>query len=183
MKKQETIFIFAVACILLLIVFTIVFLAFRPEKSVDQLPITPPPSLSGSKTPTATPEPNTVSFDSKSEKILMDKLITKQPLSEQDSLARTHILSLLPSGSSSGVVYQNANVRIEYIEPVDEFKAQILTTNIDQAKEDAVNWFKENGFSQKGICDLPLNFIMSIATARYIHDNGITFNVLPKECQ
>jgi len=182
MKKTELIFIFAVAGTLLVIIFVIVWFAFQPTNSTEQA-TTPTPTLSTSKYPRTTPQPETVSFDAASEKKMMDKIINKQPLSDQDTTARTRVLTFLPPNSSSGVVYENNNVSVEYIEPIDEFKARILTTNIDQAKEDAVNWFKMNGFSQQGICDLPLNFIMSIDSARYVQENGIIFNVLPKECQ
>ncbi len=178
MKRKENIIILGFAGILLCIIFIIVFLAFQSGGSINQPSLTPTPSITS--TPSLTK--NNILFNAEAERKLLDKLIKRESLSQTDALVKTKILSILPSGKESGVVYQSSSVVIEYVAPVDQFQGQIVIHNLDQAKAEAVAWFKSQGMGIKGICDLPLNFFMNIETARYVQVNKIVFSVLPNEC-
>lgn len=176
MTKRYKIIIGIVGTILLLLIIGLVMIAFQA--------VTPPEE--SQPTPTLVPSPTTVKqvlFDKESEMLLLDKLINRETLAENDAAVKSRILTNLPAGKTSGVVYQSGIVRVEYILPVDEFKAQILSTSIDQAKKDAVQWFQQQGMSAQGICALPLNFYLQTNVARYLKENQIVFNLLPNECQ
>ena len=82
----------------------------------------------------------------------------------------------------AGVLTDGPDFRIDYIAP-DFFQVEIKTTNIFDARENAVAWFKEKGFSEEDICKLPVTFYLDAEVARKLEGSGIVFNALPDFCR
>ena len=78
-----------------------------------------------------------------------------------DEAAKERLLAQLPNGQHSGNLYQSSIVSIDYVQGPDLFQVEVLTTNVAQAKAQAVAWFEQKGFSQEGICHLPLSFYLN----------------------
>lgn len=110
---------------------------------------------------------------------MLEKIKNRQPLSESDITAKQNLLKLLPRGKNSGTIFQDDRFTIEYIEAPDLFKVEILNDDIDSTKASAVQWFYDNGFSQQGVCDLPLGFYLNYELAKRVEGE---FNPLPEDC-
>ena len=196
-RRQEDYIIIILALILVIIIFGIVYmLLFQPPQQPSKQNLVIPtayPTQEEAPSPTqevspdeagsAPPHEDIVTFDHQAEIKLLDRLKNRRALSETDSFAKATILTFLPSGESSGIVYQTSTILVEYIEPVDEFQVTIFTTNILQAKTEANLWFRIHGVSQQGICDLPLNFLPGAGLIDYLRETRTIFNSLPNECQ
>ena len=183
LKRNENIFIIVVSASLLLIVFLIAFFSFQTSKKAPELTYpTPIQQAEASVTPLPSTTPNKVRFDQATEKRLLEKLKNRQPLTTEDAAAKARILAQLPQGETSGIIYQSNNIIIDYVEPVDEFQGEITTTNIATAKSEAVLWFRAQGMSQKGVCDLPLNFYPSYEIVHYLNQQNTVFYSLPEGC-
>ena len=183
-KRKESLIILVLSITLIAVMFLIAVFALSPNrKTGSDLPY-PTPILAPTTIPTITPLfiKTRVRFDPSTETRLLNKLKNRQPLSPEDISAKTKILSFLPSNEKSGIVYQSTNLIIDYIEPVDEFQGEIKTKNVSQAKTEAVEWFKAQGMSQKGICDLPLNFYPNLDIGAYIIQQNAVFYSLPDGC-
>jgi hypothetical protein len=103
-------------------------------------------------------------------------------LSQQDSLAREKLLLKILHGNYSGVVYESKRVRVEYIQSVNRFNAEILTPNTSQTKQEVSTWFQNNGISQQGLCSLPLIFHLGMDIENQMGESAKTFNPLPDGC-
>jgi hypothetical protein len=113
---------------------------------------------------------------------LLDKVNNRQELSESDITVKNKILSSLPTGETSGTIYQTQDVTVQYIQSFNLFQAEITTTNISSAKTAATNWFINQGMSRQGLCDLPLSFYLNFSVKNQLPDNGASFNPLPEGC-
>ena len=69
------------------------------------------------------------------------------------------------------------------MDAADDLNVEITTTNIDQAKAEAVAWFVSHGLSQTGICDHPVSFMLNYNIADELQGSSIIFNPLPPDCQ
>jgi hypothetical protein len=116
------------------------------------------------------------------EKKLIDLISNRRKLSFSDQTAKTYLKSLLPAESQSGFLYESSKFNVEYINSPDLFKVEILNTDITSVKEQAVLWFKSKGFSQEGICNLPLSFYLNFDISKQIKDTQGVFNPLPEGC-
>ncbi len=183
-RRKEDIVIVILGLVLVIIMFTILFLSFTTKQNV------PVQQLTQRSLPTATATPTTPSrsvgpplaYDVTASQKLLDYFNNRRTLSSQDIAAKTTILSLLPSGEKSGVVYQTADFKIEYIHSADMFLIEILTPNIQMAKNEAETWLKEQGVSQRGICILPVEFYMNYNIANQLRQQNIIFSPLPDGC-
>jgi hypothetical protein len=115
-----------------------------------------------------------------SEQKLIDKMENPTPLVSSDQQAKDAILS--PLGGKSGDLYSSPNVIISYISSAKIFQGNILTVNVDQAKQEAVSWFQKQGMSQTGICNLPLEFYLNWDIANDPQLNNTVFDTLPPGC-
>lgn len=82
----------------------------------------------------------------------------------------------------AGTLSDDPNFRIDYIAP-DIFQVEIKTTNIVDARENAIAWFKDKGFSGDDICNLPVTFYLSGEVAKQYEGSGLVFDSLPEFCQ
>lgn len=114
------------------------------------------------------------------QKKLLDYTQNRRQLSVEDEEVKFQILSTLDT--SSGIVYQNENIVIEYIRSADLFQVEILTTNIDIAKEEAVSWFKNSGLSDQGVCDLPISFYLNFDIKNQMGAAAESYSPLPQGC-
>lgn len=143
-------------------------------RTPDTISVTTIPQLSPTITSPILPEEDP-------QKKLLDYIQNRRPLSEADTKAKTYILGLL-QGKTSGIVYQNRNYTVEYIQSADLFQVEILTSDTDAAKDDASLWFKNQGISDQGICNLPISFYLNFDVKNEIGETASSFNPLPRNC-
>ncbi len=179
--KKENYLLITFGVILLGIIFVLAFLALSTSPSTQQQKPTISPPLFLSPTLKAN-EYSPIYYPPLPEKKLMDTLEHRPQLSDEDILAKRKILSLLPKGERSGILYQSTNVIIDYTQPLDIFQVEILITNIDQAKTEGSTWFTTQGMSQKGLCDLPVQFYINKNVAEKLRGLHISFSPLAPGC-
>jgi len=192
-NKKSTILLIIFAVILLCIVIVIASMTLTASPTTKQqsypYPTRSQASSSGENKNNPSPtlaDTNSippVHYDDAGQASLLDKVEKRQPLSTDDAAIKTIILSLLPSGEQSGTLYQSENVSIDYLFAPDVFQVEILTTNIDQAKKEAHNWFLTKGLSQKAICNYPVQFYINFDIAQQLRGKNIDFNPLAPGCQ
>ena len=125
------------------------------------------------------PVPN-VKYDKQKTNELINKSQTRRPLSPEGEKAKEGLISGL--GNTSGRIFANNNIRIDYVQSPDLFQAEILSNNVDSAKEDAVFFMLSQGFTNSDICNLPLSFYLSSKVSSELKDSNIVFNPLPDGC-
>ena len=92
-------------------------------------------------------------------------------------------LLLQPLKGGAGTISEGAQFKVDYLLAFDVFEVGIKTTNIFQAKEGAITWFKEKGFNEKDICNLPVTFYLVSGVAQEYRGSGLIFNPLPDFCE
>lgn len=176
--KKEQYLIIILAVTLLAVASSMIFfiLTATPQQppSATPAPTIPTSFISNPKLPVRYDKPT---FDK-----LVDRVENKRQLAEEDIAAKNRILSILPDGKTSGVLYNSPEIIIDYTSGVDLFQVEILTTNIEGAKEMGAMWFIEQGVSQKGICDLPVDFYLNWEVANELRGRNITFSPLAEGC-
>ncbi len=178
--KKQDIFVILLALVLVNIILTIVALIFLQNKNASpsrNAPITAFPS-----SPSELENNYTLKYNTEAHSKLADILINRPAISQQDNDAKANMLQTTVKGFNSGIVYETSNVRVEYVESVDMFMAEILTPNIQAAKDETNIWFREKGISQKGICKLPIMFYVNKAVIEELKTQNTEFNPLPNGC-
>ena len=160
------IIIFAIAALLFSPRYKPIFLTELPKQQTNSM-------QSGSPTKAQTGDPQSR---------LIERVKNRQPLSQSDLAAKDYILSRLKVGSKSGQLYTSETVHIEYISSADLFQAEIMTNNVEKAKLEAVQWFKDQGFSQDAICNYPVSFYLNYEIKLSLDESAETFNPLPPDC-
>lgn len=92
-------------------------------------------------------------------------------------------LLLQPLKGGAGTITEGSQFKVDYLPAFDIFEVGIKTTNIFQAKEGAIAWFKERGFNEKDICNLPVTFYLVSEVAQEYRGSGLIFNPLPDFCE
>lgn len=184
---REYYFVMLLGVILVIIVFLIMIISFQasdttnvPTHRIIYSPTAPPITSPSTIPHTRPPLLHNINIQAASELVTREEYRT--PLSQPDAQAKANILKLLPSGQTYGTVYSSNNIDIEYLQSLDLFDVYILTIDVASAKKEAENWFKQQGMSQQGICDLPLGFYLSPDTANLIKNTNFIFNPLPDGC-
>lgn len=129
------------------------------------------------------PKPKTpviITYDDQKRDQLVDKIAGKKKLSLQDLQVKDKVLTSL--NNKSGVVYNDPSYITVYLSAPDIFQVEISTTDYQRAKTDATEWFKAQGFSFDGICNLPIQFYLSAQTKFDLQNKDINFNPLPEGC-
>lgn len=185
MKRTKTDYLlFSFALILVGVVFGVVYFAFRPGPDKQSIQATPTPTIGQSK-PLPDEEVQTkpaISYDDNGEEKLQEILSTRPPLSDEDILAKSRILTLLEEGEVSGVVYASSTIIIEYVQSANVFMVEIRTTDIIAAKKEAVAWFTTQGMSQDGICKAPVEFYLNTDIAEQLRGTNTTISTLAPGC-
>lgn len=177
--KKHVYLLLAFASVLLFIIIAIM-VATLQSPSVEE------PEPTTFTTPIPTPVANQgvppVSYKSDDTDRLIDKVQNRQSLSPQDVEAKQKILLVLPLGAKYGYVFESETVRLEYLSSPDVFMAEILTQDIAKAKTDAVTWFRSQGLSKEGVCNLPISFYINYDVAQLLRDKNIAFSPLAEGC-
>ena len=177
LKKKEDYVLIGFACVLLGIVFGILVIMLQTK------PASPAQNTISGVTPSPILQTKPlVLYDESAQGRLLDKVINREPLKTGDTVARQNIISLLPQGQTSGVIYASQNISIEYVQSADMFTAEILGVDISQAKADANIWLRSEGLSQTGICNLPLMFYLGPDAIHYLEQTHVVFSPLPNGC-
>lgn len=185
---KENYFVLGLGVILVIIVFSIAIISFQgsTQTSVNSpSAFSSNPSLKVSVAVSPTPEPNTqppITYNIPASQKLLAREEQRIPLLNSDTQAKNKILSLLPSGQTYGTVYSSNTINIQYVQSLDLFKVEVLTVDVQAAKIEAETWFKQQGMSQQGICDLPLGFYLSWDTSTILKQTNFIFNPLPDGC-
>lgn len=182
---REYYFVIGLGFILLIIVFFIAFIALQNNISTsptNQYTYSHPTPIQLNQTSIPHTNPMLHNLDIKAASQLVTREEQRTPLSQADIQAKNQILKLLPSGQNYGTVYSSNNIDIEYVQSLDLFDVNILTPNVASAKKEAENWFKKQGMSQQGICNLPLGFYLSPAVANLLQNTNFIFSPLPDGC-
>lgn len=105
--------------------------------------------------------------------------IQSQPLASDKEAIKNRLVSPL---GEAGVLIENEDFRIEYYSP-NLFQVVIKAVYVAEAKDEAMNWFKKQGFSEKDICDLPVTFSLTPEVERKLKGSGFIYSALPDFCQ
>ena len=183
LKKEDMItVIFGI--ILVFIVMGIVIILDKTKQT------TPPPKPLPTAAPNATPQPTTPAlngrpvllYDAKAQDKLLTAIENRQTQSQDDRFAKAQILSQLPEGQQSGILFSSPQIQIEYVHSPDLFMVEVLTTDIKSAKDAANVWFRARGLSQKAICTLPVEFYMNYDVANQMRQTNVIFSPLGNGC-
>lgn len=180
-KKKEDYIPIVFGLILMGIVFLISYFALSQSRPEPQS-IAPTPTLIPTSTVSQSGTEPQVRFDKEAQQRLLEKVNKRPPLSVADKAAKEKILSKLPAGKLSGILYETTNTNIEYVSSADLFMVEIKTIDVAQAKADANVWFRSQGISQKGICDLPVMFYLNAQVLENIHNINIQFSPVGTGC-
>lgn len=171
-------FVILLACVLLVITFTIAYISFttkaEPAKTFIPLPTVAPTVISTAPLP--------VMLDNSAESRLANILTHRPPLSAADSAEKSSMLTNFLHGTNSGILFKNNDVQLEYVQSADMFMAEIYTTHTIQAKTETVNWLLGEGFSRQGICDLPVMFYLDPTVTQELQGQDVIFSPLANGC-
>jgi len=174
--KQDY-FVIIFAAILVVIVFSIVYISLTtkpPAQTTNNPPI---------QNPTITqPDNLPIQYDNAAEDRLFQKINNRPTLTPADQQQKGDTLNTILHGFNSGVLYETDDVRVEYVQSADVFMAEIKTQNLIKAKVDANTWFLHQGFSQEGICNLPLMFYLDPQVSDELQGEDVIFSPLPPSC-
>lgn len=137
----------------------------------NNLPSLPP---SSQDIPPAAYEPAKLNQD-------YQRIINRQPVSSSDQTVRTNLINSV--ANQTGILEQSNDFIIEYVKAPDAFMIQILTDDTESAKTAAQNWFKQQGLSDSGICNLPIVFYLSRSVSASLVNRNMQFDPIPKGCQ
>jgi len=132
--------------------------------------------------PSLSPAEESPSPSISSQQKMLNMIQNRRPLSQADLLAKQRILTLFPSGQDSGTLYKTQDITIDYVHAADLFQVEIDTTNVEQAKSEAIAWFSQHGVSQQGICDYPVTFYLNFQFGQQLREQHKSFNPLPDGC-
>lgn len=179
--RREYLIAIFFGAVLTCIIIAMAFLTLSPretEQGPSPTPIAPNQTPRSPQTKTNPP----IQYEQDATKRMLDKLNTRPPLTPSDTAARKKILSFLPSGQISGVLYNSPTVTIDYTSAADQIQVEILTVDIAQAKRDATSWLRSQGLSQRGICDLPVVFYLSSDVLNQVRNKNFTLSPLAEGC-
>lgn len=178
-RKKEDYLVIVFALILVIIVFTLIYISIVNNEKTTVLP-TPTPQPSPTRA-TTNGKP-TLLYNVEKQNKLLEYVRKREPLTNNDMVAKANILSTLPQNQKSGVLMESKNIKIDYTASADLFQVEILTTDIQAAKNEANIWFRARGISQKAICTMPVGFYLNFDIANEIRNTDIIFDPLGNGC-
>jgi hypothetical protein len=186
--KSKIVYFYLTIAIILLTIITIIIgvLLTQPEQTPTQTPTSSPTQAPTSTTPLSKVTPTTtrtnppVIYNQEKTNQLLNIVKTRPQLSDNDKRVRGEIIA--PLRNQSGNLTTTTMYKIEYVKTADAFLIEITSINISQAKNNAVQWFREKGISPEGICNLPVSFYLSRNAANSLKEMGGIFNPLPENC-
>lgn len=128
----------------------------------------------GQKAPSVTPSPpiapNTI--------VPPQKEPQELPKTIQE-IRKTILSKQIEDRSGDIILFENENYQIAYIPAPNVFFVTIYKDPATQFKQEAQNWFKDFGFKQEDLCDLPVRFVLGNFEIRKTNP---TFTSLPDGC-
>jgi hypothetical protein len=179
-KKSDYISLIFAFILVLILFATLLYSFFAPRTIPSQNVPDPTPTQTEQikrLTPTPTQKPL---YQKQAQEILINRLENRAQLSTEDAAAKQKIIGLLAPGSNT--LYQSPTIIIEYLPSADVFMVEILTIDIQKAKEEATNWFETQGVSQQGICNYPVQFYLNYDVAQSVKELKGTFSPLGIGC-
>lgn len=105
--------------------------------------------------------------------------IQSQPLASDKEAIKNRLVSPL---GEAGILAENEDFRIEYYSP-SLFQVVIKVVYVADARDRAIGWFKEQGFSENDICSLPVTFSLMPEVEQKLRGSGFIYSALPDFCQ
>lgn len=185
-KKNLALLIFLILLILILFFVQIFSGPSQPEPSAKPIPVFSPSPRSRQLIPQTTPFPSEIAEATSSyapEKLKLDyeRIIARQPLSPSDQTAKDSLLELL--NNQSGILQKTDTYQIEYVKAPDSFMVELNSIDPEGTKLEVGSWFRQQGLSDQGICNLPVVFYLSQGAKDYLSRIGSSFNPIPEGCE
>lgn len=111
----------------------------------------------------------------------LERITQRENLGLSDLSTKNNLISSLDG--NSGIVMSTSEYQVEYVKTADSFMIELLSLDANGAKRNAHSWFQQQGFTDKGICDLPVVFYLSPEVLDYYKNSGLEFNPIPEGCQ
>lgn len=176
MKKIAIITIGIVIFVLILIGITFLESLKNKDGTLQNKPQTNQPINSRNNTT------QSLKIDSGGSKSLLSVVKNRPtPILSSDSTLRKKLVDSL--GGNSGIIFSNENYQLEYFKSPNSFEAKIINMNTSFSKNQVVEYLKSQGFSEDGICKLPLMFTLSPEVSEYLKSTGATFSPVPEFCK
>ncbi len=120
-------------------------------------------------------------YEKEGSKKLLNYLKTRPtPSLPSDSQTKARLIKEIPGGST--IITSNATFKIEYVEGPETFEVEIKTVEFDKAKNEAVGFLKSQGFSEEGICKLPVVFYLNYEVSLEMATGAKKLNPIPDFC-
>lgn len=140
-------------------------------------------------TPTTYPLPTTstnannapIPIASDTGKKMVEKVINRKVLQGSDATLRKKLADFALNQPGE-IIYTSSLFDVTYIKAFDLFQVEILNQDINSVKQKAVAWFIDYGFSQDGVCNLPIMFILGENAADSLRGTTNGFDLLPPGC-
>lgn len=157
------------------IIFLVMFLE-NLKTSDESFPPIPTPVI-GQRSPSPA-----VNYDKEAVEKLLENVTTRPtPTEERDVQIRARFIQELEG--KSGYIRQTTDYNVSYVLSPDDFEAEIKTFNVDEAKTEIINFFRESGMSEDGICKLPLVFFLSPNVSQQLRGSEVKFSPIPDFCK
>lgn len=168
-------FLAGTVVILILVIFAwLLFFQQKPaSRPIPAIPTQIPQNIN------VTPRPR-VNYDLKKGGELVEASKDRQSLSETGNAAKVRLKNSLRT--TSGEVYSSPQVSILYVASPDLFQAEILSEDVQAAKQEAANWMVAQGFTRDDLCKLPFSFYLGTEASKNYVESGTVFNPLPEGC-
>lgn len=163
--------------ILFVIVVIFITIALNAKNNAPQSTIIPVPTEIPQSAVTKAPTPSQITptpqniFDNKTVKKELDLLENRQALSSSDITTKNLLINSLPTDGET--IHETDTYTILYVKSLDEFQVEVTTTDIQQTRNDSVNWFLSQGMSHEGICKLPLTYFTTNQIYQQLKAQGI----------
>lgn len=124
---------------------------------------------------------DSVPYDLNNLKTDFERITSPGPLGRSDSEIRNSLINQL--GNQSGVLARTTDYQIEYVKAPNSFMVELNSADPSAAKLSATDWFKQQGLSTEGICNLPVVFYLSDQSRSYFNQTGQKFDPVPEGCK
>lgn len=114
-------------------------------------------------------------------KNLLDTVMARPtPSRSDDKTAKAKITKL--ANASTGYINSTVDYEIVYFKSANIIGARIKNNNYKFAENEVVDFLKQNGLSEEGICKLPLMFYFTNDVSRSIVEKKIEISPIPDFC-
>jgi hypothetical protein len=164
--------------IFILILLGVTFLESLKNRDAIEQETTPTPARTTTQRRIQDP---LVNYNKKSSDKLLEIVESRPtPGAPSDKNLRAQLISELDN--QSGIIQNTASYRLEYVASPDSFEVEIKTSEITKAKDEAILYLKTRGFTEDGICKLPLMFYVNHEVAKNMKSGEDEFNQIPDFC-